>query len=206
MITRSPRRATTPLGALLVDFDMNNDNKRQLEQERQELNTLIGKGVSFEIKDVEVETQSQFFGLVKKHIRNEVTRKYTINEPTLATLDRLSREWVEFAIDDDALKSSDGMNAARTLARTQAIRCARVIAIAVLGEDRLIPMPGIGCTRWIEDEHKVEELTELFARTIKPSRLYQLYSVVNTMCNLGDFVNSIRLMCTERTTAPNRIE
>ena len=185
---------------------MNNDNKRQLEQERQELNTLIGKGVSFEIKDVEVETQSRFFGLIKKHIRNEVTRKYTINEPTLATLDRLSREWVEFAIDDDALKSADGMTAARTLARTQAIRCARVIAIAVLGEDRLIPMPGIGCTRWIEDERKVDELTELFARTIKPSRLYQLYSVVNTMCNLGDFVNSIRLMCTERTTAPNRIE
>ena len=80
------------------------------------MNTLIGKGVSFEIKDVEVETQSRFFGLVKKHIRNEVTRKYTINEPTLATLDRLSREWVEFAIDDDALKSADGMTAARTLA------------------------------------------------------------------------------------------
>ena len=54
---------------------MNNDNKRQLEQERQELNTLIGKGVSFEIKDVEVKTQSRFFGLLKKHIRNEVTRK-----------------------------------------------------------------------------------------------------------------------------------
>lgn len=185
---------------------MNDENKRKLEQERQELNTLIGKGVSFEIKDVEVETQSRFFGLVKKCIRNEVTRKFTINEPTLATLDRLSREWVEFAIDDDALQSADGMNAARTLAHTQAIRCARVISIAVLGEDRLIPIPGIGCTRWIEDERKVDELTELFSRTIKPSRLYQLYSVVNTMCNLGDFVNSIRLMCTERTTAPNRIE
>ena len=185
---------------------MNDENKRKLEQERQELNTLIGKGVSFEIKDVEVETQSRFFGLVKKHTRNEVTRKFTINEPTLATLDRLSREWVEFAIDDDALQSADGMNAARTLAHTQAIRCARVIAIAVLGEDRLIPIPGIGCTRWIEDERKVDELTELFSRTIKPSRLYQLYSVVNTMCNLGDFVNSIRLMCTARTTAPNRIE
>lgn len=185
---------------------MNNDNKRQLEQERQELNTLIGKGVSFEIKDVEVETHSRFFGLVKKHTRKDVTRKFTINEPTLATLDRLSREWVEFAIDDEALKSADGMNAARTLVRTQAIRCARVVAIAVLGEDRLIPVPGIGCTRWIEDERKMDELTELFARTIKPSRLYQLYSVVNTMCNLGDFVNSIRLQSIERTTMPNRIE
>lgn len=185
---------------------MDNENKKRLEQERQELNALIGKGVSFEVMDVEFNSQSRFLGLIKKHTKEEVTRKFTIKEPTLATLDRLSREWVEFAIDDDALKSADGMNAARTMVRTQANRCARVVAIAVLGEDRLIPIPGKGCTRWIEDERKVDELTELFARKITPSRLYQLYSVVNTMCNLGDFVNSIRLMCTERTTMPNRIE
>ena len=172
MITRSPRRETTTLGALVVDFDMNNDNKRQLYQVLLELNTLLCNCVSFEIKDVEVKTQSRFFGLLKKHVRNEVTRKYTINEPTLATLDRLSREWVEFAIDDDALKSADGMTAARTLARTQAIRCARVIAIAVLGEERLIPKPCKAGTIWIEDEKRLEKLTDLFARKIKPSRLY----------------------------------
>lgn len=182
------------------------DEKALLEQERRELNTIIGKGVSFEVKDVKFETKTHFWGLVKKHIPHEVTRKFTIQEPTLSTLDRLSAEWVEFAIDDDALKSADGMNAARTLARTQAIRCARVIAIAVLGEERLIPKPCKAGTIWIEDEKRLEELTDLFARKIKPSRLYQLYNIVNTMSNLGDFVNSIRLMSIERTTVPNRIE
>ena len=43
------------------------DEKTLLEQERRELNTIIGKGVSFEVKDVEFETKTRFLGLVKKH-------------------------------------------------------------------------------------------------------------------------------------------
>lgn len=179
--------------------------QEKLEQERQELNTLIGKGVSFEVKDVEFETVKRW-GFFKKHIPKEVTRKFTINEPTLATLDRLSSEWIEFAIDEEALKSSDGMVAARQYAHKHCERCAKVVAIAVLGEDRLIAIPGKGGARWIEDEAKLEQLTRLFLRTIKPSRLYQLYVLINTMCNLGDFLNSIRLMSTDRTTMPNPIE
>ena len=188
-------------------FNHNNMSKEQekLEQERQELNTLIGKGVSFEVKDVEFETVKRW-GFFKKHTPKEVTRKFTITEPTLATLDRLSSEWIEFAIDEEALKSSDGMVAARQYAHKHCERCAKVVAIAVLGEDRLIAIPGKGGARWIEDEAKLEQLTRLFLRTIKPSRLYQLYVLINTMCNLGDFLNSIRLMSTDRTTMPNPIE
>ena len=40
----------------------------KLEQERKELNTLINKGVSFEVKDIEFETHKRFFGLVKKRV------------------------------------------------------------------------------------------------------------------------------------------
>lgn len=180
--------------------------KNKLEQEREELNSLIGRGVSFEVKDVEFETVKSCWGLFKRHIPKEVTRKFTINEPTLATLDRLSSEWIEFAIDEESLKSSDGMVAARQYAYKHCERCAKVVAIAVLGEDRLMPIPGKGGTRWVEDEAKLDKLTRLFLRTIKPSRLYQLYVLINTMCNLGDFLNSIRLMSTDRTTMPNPIE
>lgn len=194
------------VGASLIQGNMNKDGRTQLERERRELNTLIGKGVSFEVKDVEFETKRRFWGLVKKHIPHEVTRKFTIQEPTLATLDRLSSEWVEFAVDEEAVKSSDGMAAARRYAHRHCERCARVVAIAALGEDRLIAVPGKDGTRWIEDEAKLERLTRLFLRTIKPSRLYQLYVLINAMCNLGDFLNSIRLMQSERTTMPNRIE
>ncbi len=182
------------------------NNRKSLEQERQELNTLVGKGVSFEVKDTQLITRRRLFGLVRKHERKEVTRKFTIEEPTLATLDRLSSEWIEFAIDEESIKTDDGLKRARSLTREHAIRCARVIAIAVLGESRLVPSPCKGGTRWVEDTRAVKELTDLFARKIKPSRLYQLYLMITAMCNLGDFLNSIRLMSMERTTMPIRIE
>ena len=129
-----------------------------------------------------------------------------IKIPTLSTLDRLSAEWVEFAIDEQELQKPESMKAARTLAHFHARRAAKVVAIAALGEERLIPKPCKAGTIWVEDEKRLEELTDLFARKIKPSRLHQLYNIVNTMSNLGDFVNSIRLMSIERTTVPNRIE
>ena len=109
-------------------------------------------------------------------------------------------------IDEVEMKSDDSMKRARGLAHKHSIRCAKVVAIAVLGEDRLIPVTGKGCVRWVEDVKRLDELTSLFARTIKPSMLYKLYVLVNAMCNLGDFLNSIRLVQQERTTMPIRIE
>lgn len=187
---------------------MESDNKKKLEQERAELNTLINKGVSFELKDTEFEVEKRFFGLIRRYKPKEVTRTFKIEEMTLATLDRITSESVEIAIDENALKSAetDSMKMARTLAHKHSLRCARIIAIAVLGEDRLIAKPGKGGIRWIEDTKKLDELTSLFARKIKPSILYKLYVLVNTMGNLGDFMNSIRLISTERTTMPIRIE
>lgn len=183
-----------------------NEEIKKLEQERQELNTLINKGVAFEVKDTVFDTQRKFFGLIKKRIPKKVTRTFKIEEMTLATLDRLSAEWIEFAIDEAAMKSADGMKRARGLAKEHALRCAKVVAIAVLGESRLIPRPHKGGMRWIEDTKAIEELTALFARAIKPSKLYQLYTLISAMSNLGDFINSIRLMQAERTTMPIRIE
>lgn len=181
-------------------------NKTSLEQERNELNALIRKGVSFEVKDVQVVTEKRFFGLIRKKRLEEVTRTFTIEEPTLSTLDRLSSEWIEFAIDEATMKTDNAMECARTMASNHSIRCARIVAIAVLGVDRLKQSIKGGCVHWVEDKAKVEELTSLFARTIKPSRLHQLAVLINTMANLGDFMNSIRLMSTDRTTMPIRIE
>lgn len=182
------------------------DKSRKLEQERNELNTMIGKGVTFEVDDVTFEVQKRFFGLIKKRVPKTIKRKFKVEEMTLATLDRLSQEWIEFAINESSLKTDDAMIIARTMSKDNAMRCAKVIAIAVLGENRLIPAFHKGKTTWVEDNESIEELTALFARQIKPSKLYQLYILINAMCNFGDFLNSIRLMQTERTTVPNLIE
>lgn len=186
---------------------MEEANKTTLEKEKSELNALIRKGVSFEVKDTEVVTEKRFFGLIRKRRLVEVTRKFTIEEPTLSTLDRLSAEWLELTIDEAALKCDDAMVKARTMAHEHSIRCARIVAIAVLGVDRLKCSIKGGFPHWVEDTEKLNNLTELFARTIKPSRLHQFAVLVNSMSNMGDFMNSIRLWSTtDRTTTPIRIE
>ncbi len=183
------------------------EEKEMLEKERNELNSLINKGVFFEVEDFEVVTQKVFFGLIKRRTTTKVIRKFKIDEPTLSTLDRLSTEWIEFAIDENAMKSADGMTKARGLANQHSLRCAKVVAIAVLGTDYLIPKVGRnGVVKYVEDVDTLDRLTTMFARAIKPSKLYQLYVLINAMSNLGDFLNSIRLMLADRTTMPIRVE
>jgi hypothetical protein len=180
---------------------------KTLEQEKSELNVLINKGITFEVGDTEFDVKKRFFGLLKKRIPVKVKKQFKIEEPTLGTLDRLSVEWVEIAIDEAALKGEDGLQRARTMAQKQSLRCAKVIALAVLGSDYLIPQYGKnGVVRHIEDTERLAYLTDLFSRTIKPSNLYQLCVLINAMCNLGDFVNSIRLMLSDRSAMPIRIE
>lgn len=182
------------------------EKKTDLEKEKSELNVLVQKGFAFEVKDIQVVTTKRFFGLFRKRHLEEVTRTFRIEEPTLSTLDRLSAEWIEFAIDEKAMKSDDAMVIARTMTHKHSIRCARIVAIATLGVDRLKCSIKGGHPHWVEDTDKLNELTDLFARSIKPSRLHQLAVLVNAMSNLGDFMNSIRLMSTDRTSMPIRIE
>lgn len=173
----------------------------KLEQERNELNVLINKGIEFEIEDMEWKTKRKFFGLIRKRVPVKVMKKFSIQQPTLGTLDRLSAEWVEIAIDEAKIKD-DGLKYAKAMAGLHARRCARIIGLAVLNTEYLIPTP----TGYREDRRKLDELTDLFLRRIKPSKLYELTIYVNTISNLGDFVNSIRLMQSERTTAPDLVE
>jgi hypothetical protein len=179
----------------------------KLEQERAELNALINKGITFTVSDVRYERRKGFGGLFRRRVPVTVKKEFTIEEPTLGTLDRLSAEWIEIAIDEEALKGEDGMQKARTLIHAHAHRCAKIVALAVLGSEYLIPSSGQGGTvRYKEDRARLERLTSLFVRTVKPSLLLQLCTAIMAMCNPGDFLNSIRLMSAGRTTMPNQIE
>ena len=182
-------------------------NKEKLEKERSELNTLIGSGITFEVDDTEFKTEKRLFGLFRKRVPVTVRRTFRIEELTLGTLDRLSAEWIEFAIDDAALKSEIGMSHAKTLVHNHALRCAKIVAIAVMGADYLIPKyGGTGVVRYAEDRARMEYLTNLFFRTVKPSGLYRLVVMIDSMGNLGDFINSIRLMSIDRSAMPLRVE
>lgn len=187
--------------------DTADDKSKKLAQEKSELAVLLNKGIEFEVEDTRFEVESKLFGLIKKRTPVKFKRSFKIGELTLGTLDRLSAEWIEFEIDEQSVTTDDRMKVAKSLAYHHTGRCAKIIALAVLDSDYLIPThAGGGHVRYKEDKEKLNELTELFTRTIKPSELFYLASIINLMANLGDFTNSIRLMEVARTTAPGWIE
>ncbi len=177
----------------------------KLEQERSELNALINRGWEFEVEGYHTELipRRGLWGCLLPRRRRTVKarQKYRISEPTLGTLDRLSAEWIELAIDEERLKGTEAIEEARTMAARHARRMARIVALAVLGSDVLKPTPGQGgAVHYEEDRRALDDLTNLFFHTIKPSELFRLTMTINAMCNLGDFIHSIRLMSAARTT------
>ena len=183
------------------------DDLKKLEQEKAELNALINNGMPFEIVDTGFQRKKGFWGLIGKRVPVQVRKQFEIKQFTLGTLDRLSAEWIEFAIDEVKLKSEDATKHAKELVRKHTKRCAKIVALAVMGTNYLIPKCSInGVVRYVENTKQLGYLTDLFFRTIKPSDLFQLCVLIDSMSNLGDFINSIRLMSNGRSTMPIRIE
>lgn len=180
-------------------------DSEKLQVERNELNMLIDKGVniSFE-RTIRVEKSRKFL-FIKKYETITEKLKFTIKEPTLSTLDRLSAEQIELVIDEAKIKEN-GMSEAKMLTRKQSHRMARIVAIAVLGQEYVIATQEGARVHYQYDDKKLNELTELFFINIKSSQLLQYVILINSMSNLGDFTNSIRLMSAVRTTMPILIE
>lgn len=172
------------------------------EAEKQELNRLIEKGVTFEVERTIRAKQHGFLGFIKPKVEKKETLKFTIQEPTLSTLDRIADEQIELKIDESIMSSDNGLQEAKKLVGEHGRRLAKIIAIAVLGQDGLKQTNGVGGIKYVYDYKRLEELTELFFHNVKPSKLIQLTIFINTMGNLGDFTNSIRLMSAARTTMP----
>ena len=172
------------------------------EAEKQELNRLIEKGATFEVERTIRAKQHGFLGFIKPKVEKKDTLKFTIQEPTLSTLDRIADEQIELKIDESIMSSDNGLQEAKKLVGEHGRRLAKIIAIAVLGQDGLKQTNGVGGIKYVYDYKRLEELTELFFHNVKPSKLIQLTIFINTMGNLGDFTNSIRLMSAARTTMP----
>jgi len=104
------------------------------------------------------------------------------------------------------MSSENGISESKKMVREHSRRMARIVALAVLGEDYIIATGEGHRTRYTHDEKRLKELTEIFYKNIKPSKLVQLTILVNQMSNIGDFINSIRLMSASRTTMPILVE
>ena len=170
----------------------------ELEAERKELRLLIERGISFTVNYQEERKvripRWRWLRFIKRTqvIREDKQREYIVKEPTAYTLDRLSAEYIELVMDEEKIKENPRQEA-RRLFMVNNKRMARIVAIAVLGNE------------W-ENRKKLEELTEFFGKWIKNSQLLDLVQAIDLTNNLADFINSMRLMSSARTTMPTRIE
>ena len=165
---------------------MSPDEKYELESD--ELKLLRNKGFEF---------------TVRYKVNGKQTRKkFTATNPTLAVLDEMSAEWLEF--DDYEKRLADGEDsikvAQRSLVETK--RAAKIVALAVIGED-LFSERRILFIRWTHrNRRRLNRLSGFFYRHIKSSTLYALSNAVLITSDLGNFLNSSRLMQVETTTTP----
>lgn len=188
---------------------MPQDSKLEaLNREQAELRKMIGEGVTFDIEVTHYRRKPGFFGFFRRREKITETKVYTIKEPTLSTLDRLSLLWLQMEIDETKLGDDDYLSTAKKLASKEAAKLAEVVAVAVLGEDYYKATFDGTTYRRKEDKEALRNLTALFYHTVKPSDLLTLAIIVTNVSNLGDFVNSIRLMSATRTSDPEatRIE
>lgn len=129
-------------------------------------------------------------------------KKFVAQTPTLAVLDEMSVEWLEF--DDYEKRLADGEDSIKVAQRSivETKRAAKIVALAVIGED-LFSERRFLFVRWTHrNRRRLKELSGFFYRHIKPSNLYALSNAVLITSDLGNFLNSIRLMQVETTTTP----
>lgn len=184
-----------------------NDNSKleALELEQSELRLMIQEGVTFDVDVTHYRRKPGFWGYLRKREKVTEKRVFKIEEPTLNTLDRLSALWLQMEIDETRLQEADYLNAAKNMANKEAKRLAEVVATAVLGEDYYTAIDKGGYFKRTENKQELKRLTSLFLHTVKPSELFTLAVLITNVSNLGDFINSIRLMSATRTSDPTHL-
>ncbi|MCL1932768.1 MAG: hypothetical protein FWF53_03000 [Candidatus Azobacteroides sp.] len=171
---------------------METEEKSMSAIERAELNLLVQRGFKFEIRT------------------GNRNRTFEIHQPTLYILDKISEISLDMVIDENDFteESNEILSKARKLVRLNVKRMAMIIAIAVLGESYYSNIPLLKQILNVLYRIKLRKLRDIFYHTIKPSELLQISTVVTNISNLADFLSSMRLLSSARTTQPitDRIE
>jgi hypothetical protein len=181
-------------------------DKERLEAERRELNLLIGRGITFDVKRTIRKRKPGILGLLGGRVQEEVTESFRIHEPTLSTLDRMSALQIELSIEEEKLSSDGAFGEAWKLTKENSRRMARIVALAVMGQDYVSITQEGSRHVYRYDNKGLDELSEALYHSLTPSQLGEIIVLINALSNLADFTNSIRLMSGTRTTMPHRIE
>jgi hypothetical protein len=190
---------------------MNNEileqEKAAREMEREELNLLVQRGISFNISQKVRHRAKGLSGFFGKKEAAEETMTFEMHEPTLSVLDRISDVALDMAINDDELKESgeEIITKAKGLVKGNSQKLARMVAISVLGEDyHITEISKSGKVKRRNDDRELDRLTDLFFHAVTPSKLAGLALSITSISNIGDFIASMRLLSGARTTQPRK--
>lgn len=150
----------------------------KLIAEQQQIDALINRGVEFTVPRKGLE---RIFSRTKE-------RTFAIEEPYLAVLDLLADEFIKMEIDEEQLKSNPE-SVSNHIVRDHSARLARIVAIAVLNHRCCIHLNKY---KWIYNRSLIERYTRYFLARVKPSKLFQIASIIRQISNVGAFINSIR--------------
>lgn len=153
------------------------------QAEVNEANVLIEKGMKFTVK------KQSFL----KYFSKTKDRTFVVEQPFLGTLDIISALFLSINFDEKLLEENF-LSSSKEIVSRSVKTCALVVAVAVLNS-----------------QFKIKLFSKLLAQYLlwrmRPSDLMKMSIIIHKINNYGDFINSIRLMSTIRTTAPqNRIE
>lgn len=149
-----------------------------IEEKRNELIRLLNKGFEFEITEIIYERTPGLKGFFKPKGRKEVDHKFFIKEPTLSVLDRISIESLN--LDESAFNNLKTDVDIKQYSRKHLRTMAKIIAISNCGPNAL--------------ESEINKKTNLFHQYLKPSDIYSIIQLIDIVSNLGDFINSTRLV------------
>ena len=158
-----------------------------LESQRNELLRIINNGFSFKVEVKEKKRLPGISGFFRKRITVKKELNFAIKEMPLSVLDRISLKSLEINMQE--IDNADN-NVYKQFTRKHIKTMSEIIAIAVLGTD----YDYYHGSKVIPDTQKLKELTTIFYHFLKPSDLYNILQLVDVCSNLGDFMNSTRLV------------
>lgn len=166
----------------------------KIDKVRKELNGLLNNGVRITI-DRKVASR-KWLGKRECHTEKTV---YELQQPVLAALDLINYYVQDIAVDETRISGAENpYPELRRVSVATIDKIAHAMAVAILNREAFVKTK----FGYRKDEKRIEALTKELLHNVTPGKLFEMSQALAVMCNLSDFLNSIRLM----QVAPDRIE
>lgn len=187
-------KACVPFPLFRMIMEKNKDNKDN--PGRRELDWLLDQGVKITLDGTRYE-RGRWPWSRPKEVREKIV--YELQQPTLGCLDLINYYVGDIAIDETSLHDTvNPFPELRRLGRKHTRNVAMAMAVAVLGRRAFVRT----WRGYRPDNALIRRTAEEIVHSTTNSNLFEMARALSVMCNLSDFLNSIRLM----QVAPDRIE